>query len=164
MYGALIVDPAGKDPIAYDREHVLVLSDWSFAHAHVNFTKQKQKAGYFNKRKQTFAGLAQGEDQPLSERMMWGQMLMDPTDIADVTGAYYHYLINGHDSMGNWTGIFKPGERVRLRIINAAAMSNFNIRVSRSADDDCRVGWIAAHACRNRRVPDCRCRNVGRDH
>jgi CopA family copper-resistance protein len=129
MYGALIVDPAGKDPIAYDREHVLVLSDWSFAHAHVNFTKQKQKAGYFSKRKQTFAGLAKGEDQPLSERMMWGQMLMDPTDIADVTGAYYHYLINGHDSMGNWTGIFEPGERVRLRIINAAAMSNFNIRV-----------------------------------
>ena len=128
MYGALIVDPAGKDPIAYDREHVLVLSDWSFAHAHTNFTKQKQKAGYFNKRKQTMAGLLKGKDQPLSERVMWGQMLMDPTDIADVTGAYYHYLINGHDSMGNWTGIFKPGERVRLRIINAAAMSNFNIR------------------------------------
>jgi CopA family copper-resistance protein len=129
MYGALIVDPAGKDPIAYDREHVLILSDWSFEHAHVNFKKQKQKAGYFNKRKQTLAGLIKGEDQPVSERMMWGQMLMDPTDIADVTGAYYHYLINGHDSMGNWTGIFKPGERVRLRIINAAAMSNFNIRV-----------------------------------
>lgn len=129
MYGALIVDPAGKDPISYDREHVLVLSDWSFAHAHTNFKKQKQKAGYFNKRKQTFAGLAKGKDQPLSERVMWGQMLMDPTDIADVTGAYYHYLINGHDSIGNWTGIFKPGERVRLRIINAAAMSNFNIRV-----------------------------------
>ncbi len=129
MYGALIVDPAGKDPIAYDREHVLILSDWSFEHAHVNFKKQKQKAGYFNKRKQTLAGLIKGEDQPVSERMMWGQMLMDPTDIADVTGAYYHYLINGHDSVGNWTGIFKPGERVRLRIINAAAMSNFNIRV-----------------------------------
>ena len=127
MYGALIVDPAGKDPIQYDREHILVLSDWSFAHAHTNFTKQKQKAGYFNKRKQTMAGLLKGKDQPLSERVMWGQMLMDPTDIADVTGAYYHYLVNGHDSMGNWTGIFKPGERVRLRIINAAAMSNFNI-------------------------------------
>lgn len=129
MYGALIVDPAGADPIKYDREHVLVISDWSFAHAHVNFKKQKQKAGYFNKRKQTFGGLLKGKDQPLSERVMWGQMLMDPTDIADVTGAYYHYLINGHDSMGNWTGIFEPGERVRLRIINAAAMSNFNIRV-----------------------------------
>ena len=129
LYGALIVDPAGKDPIAYDREHILVLSDWSFTHAHTNFKKQKQKAGYFNKRKQTMAGLASGKDQPLSERAMWGQMLMDPTDIADVTGAYYHYLINGHDSLGNWTGIFKPGERVRLRIINAAAMSNFNIRI-----------------------------------
>jgi CopA family copper-resistance protein len=129
MYGALIVDPAGADPITYDREHVLVLSDWSFAHAHVNFKKQKQKAGYFNKRKQTFGELLKGKDQPLSERMMWGQMLMDPTDIADVTGAYYHYLINGHNSAGNWTGIFQPGERVRLRIINAAAMSNFNIRV-----------------------------------
>lgn len=129
MYGALIVDPAGADPIKYDREHVLVISDWSFQHAHTNFKKQKQKAGYFNKRKQTFGGLLKGKDQPLSERVMWGQMLMDPTDIADVTGAYYHYLINGHDSMGNWTGIFQPGERVRLRIINAAAMSNFNIRV-----------------------------------
>ena len=129
MYGALIVDPAGADPIKYDREHVLVLSDWSFAHAHTNFSKQKQKAGYFNKRKQTMAGLLKGKDQPMSERIMWGQMLMDPTDIADVTGAYYHYLINGHDSMGNWTGIFQPGERVRLRIVNAAAMSNFNIRI-----------------------------------
>jgi CopA family copper-resistance protein len=129
MYGALIVDPAGPDPITYDREHVLVISDWSFTHAHVNFKKQKQKAGYFNKRKQTFGGLLKGKDQPLSERVMWGQMLMDPSDIADVTGAYYHYLINGHDSIGNWTGLFTPGERVRLRIVNAAAMSNFNIRV-----------------------------------
>ena len=129
MYGALIVDPAGPDPIAYDREHVIVLSDWSFSHAHLNFKKQKQKAGYFNRRKQSFAGLVRGKDQPLAERLMWGQMLMDPTDIADVTGAYYHYLINGHDSIGNWTGLFAPGERVRLRIINGAAMSNFNIRV-----------------------------------
>jgi CopA family copper-resistance protein len=129
MYGALIVDPVGPDPIRYDREHVLVISDWSFTHAHVNFKKQKQKAGYFNRRKQDFAGLSRDRDQKLSERVMWGQMLMDPTDIADVTGAYYHYLINGHDSMGNWTGLFKAGERVRLRIINAAAMSNFNIRV-----------------------------------
>lgn len=129
MYGALIVDPAGKDPIAYDREHVLVLSDWSFGHAMTNFKKQKQKSGYFNRNKQSLSGLLKGKDQPLSERLMWGQMLMDPTDIADVTGAYYHYLINGHDNLGNWTGLIKKGERVRLRIINAAAMSSFNIRV-----------------------------------
>jgi FtsP/CotA-like multicopper oxidase with cupredoxin domain len=56
-------------------------------------------------------------------------MRMDPTDISDVTGSTYHYLVNGHDSAANWTGLFAPGERVRLRIINASAMTNFNVRI-----------------------------------
>jgi CopA family copper-resistance protein len=86
-------------------------------------------AGYFNMQKQTLAGQLAGKDQSAADRRMWGKMLMDPTDISDVTGSTYTYLINGHSSAENWTGLFKPGERVRLRIINASAMSNFNVRI-----------------------------------
>ncbi len=129
LYGAIVIDPAGIDPVAYDREHVIVLSDWSFMHAHKIFQKNKKMAGYFNMQKQTLAGQLAGKDQSAADRRMWGQMRMDPTDISDVTGSTYTYLVNGHGSLENWTGLFTPGERVRLRIINASAMSNFNVRI-----------------------------------
>ena len=79
--------------------------------------------------KQTLSGLLAGKDQSASERRIWAGMRMDPTDISDITGATYHFMVNGHDSTANWTGLFAPGERVRLRIINAAAMTNFNVRI-----------------------------------
>jgi CopA family copper-resistance protein len=129
LYGAIIIDPAAPDPVRYDREHVLILADWSFTHPHKIYQNNRKMAGYYNKQKQTLAGLLKGKDQSADERKMWAQMRMDPTDISDVTGSTYHYLINGQDSLGNWTGLFAPGERVRLRIINASAMSNFNIRI-----------------------------------
>ncbi len=129
LYGAIVIDPAGHDPVAYDREHVIVLSDWSFMHPHKIFQKNKKMAGYFNTQKQTLAGRLAGKDQSPADRRMWGKMRMDPTDISDVTGSTYTYLINGHSSLENWTGLFTPGERVRLRIINASAMSNFNVRI-----------------------------------
>ncbi|MDZ4369855.1 MAG: copper resistance system multicopper oxidase [Phenylobacterium sp.] len=128
-YGPLVIDPAGPEPAPYDREHILVLSDYSFLHPHRMMMKLKQKAGYFNQRKQTVAGLLAGKDQDLSERVEWAGMRMDPTDISDVTGATYSFLVNGHGPDENWTGLFNPGERVRLRIINAAAMTIFNIRI-----------------------------------
>ena len=133
-YGPIIIDPAGADPVAYDREHVIVLSDWTFLHPHTVMAKLKQQGGYFNRKQQTLAGLIGGEEElartmPLSERLMWGRMRMDPTDIADVTGSTYTYLINGHGPQENWTGLFRPGERVRLRFINASAMTIFNIRI-----------------------------------
>jgi len=128
-YGPIIIDPAGEDPIAYDREHVVVLSDWSFLHPHALFRKLKVNAGHFNMQKQTVAGLLKGQDQPLKDRLEWGKMRMDPTDIADVTGSVYTYLVNGHGPGDNWTGLFRPGERVRLRFINAAAMTIFNVRI-----------------------------------
>jgi len=128
-YGPIIIDPAGEDPIAYDREHVVVLSDWSFLHPHELFRKLKVNAGHFNMQKQTVAGLLKGQDQPLKDRLEWGKMRMDPTDIADVTGSVYTYLVNGHGPGDNWTGLFRPGERVRLRFINAAAMTIFNVRI-----------------------------------
>lgn len=128
-YGPLIFDPAEPDPVQYDREHVVVLSDFSFMHPHMIFNKLKQQAGYFNYQKQTLASLLAGKDQPLKERLEWGKMRMDPTDISDVTGSTYTFLINGHGPEDNWTALFNPGERVRLRFINSAAMTNFNVRI-----------------------------------
>ena len=129
MYGAIVIDPVGADPVSYDREHVLVLSDWSFLHPHTIMEKLKKQAGYFNMQRQTLAGKLADKDQSAADRRMWAKMRMDPTDLLDVTGSTYHYLVNAHDSKANWTGIFAPGERVRLRIINAAAMTNFNVRI-----------------------------------
>ena len=129
-YGPLVIDPAGADPVAYDREHVLVLSDWSFLHPHQILDKLKKSPGYFNRQRTTLAGLIDGSDRMgLEERRMWGAMRMDPRDILDVNGSTYTYLVNGHGPEENWTGLFRPGERVRLRIINASAMSIFNVRI-----------------------------------
>src|SRR3546814_1715950 len=108
------------------REHVIVLSDWTFLHPHQLVTKLKAEGGYFNRQKQTVFGMLRGgpeESMSASDRAMWGKMRMDPADIADVTAATYTYLVNGHGPQENWTGLFRPGERVRLRIINAATMS-----------------------------------------
>ncbi|MBY8821579.1 copper resistance system multicopper oxidase [Sphingomonas colocasiae] len=128
-YGPIVIDPAGPDPIRSDREHVIVLSDHSPLHPHLIFRKLKQQGGYFNYRKQTLAGLIRGQDQPASERTAWGRMRMDPTDISDVTGSTYTYLVNGHGPRDNWTALFSPGERVRLRFVNASAMTTFNVRI-----------------------------------
>ncbi len=130
-YGPIVIDPAGADPIAYDREHVIVLSDWSFLHPHTIFTRLKQEGGFFNRQKLTLADRLSGKADPLTpaEREMFARMRMDPTDIADVTEAAYTFLVNGHSPAENWTGLFRPGERVRLRIINAAAQTTFNLRI-----------------------------------
>ena len=128
-YGPLVIDPAGTDPVAAEREHVVVLSDWSPVHPHVLLRRLKQMGGYYNYQRQTLAGLLAGRDQPLRERIDWGRMRMDPTDLSDVTGSTYSFLVNGHGTAENWTGLFAPGERVRLRIINASAMANFNVRI-----------------------------------
>lgn len=128
-YGPLIIDPAEPDPIAYDREHVVMLSDFSPIHPHKLLQRMKQQSGLYNYQKQTVGGLLAGKDQPLAERREWAKMLMDPTDISDLTGVVFDFLINGHGPKDNWTGLFKPGERVRLRFINAAAQTIFNIRI-----------------------------------
>ncbi len=128
-YAPIIVDPASPDPVDFDLEHVVVLSDYTFIHPHRVFEKLKQQAGVFNYQKQTFAGLLAGKDQTLGERMAWAKELMDPTDISDITGAVYSYLVNGRGPDDNWTGLFTPGERVRLRFINAATQTIFNVRI-----------------------------------
>ncbi len=129
LYGPMVIDPADTDPVAYDREHVIVLSDWSFMHPHAIMNKLKQDAEYFKRDQQTLVGLLAGKGQSLADRLSWGKMRMDPTDISDIGSATYTYLVNGHGPQDNWTGLFTPGERVRLRIINASAMTVFNVRL-----------------------------------
>ena len=129
LYGPLVIDPAHHDPVAYDREHVIVLSDWSFMHPHTIMTKLKQQPDYFQNNQETLASLLAGKGPSAVERLRWGGMRMSPADISDVTGATYTYLVNGQGPDANWTGLFTPGERVRLRIINASAMTIFNVRI-----------------------------------
>ena len=128
-YGPIVIDPKDADPVGYDREHVIVLSDHSPLSPEAIFRKLKVDPGHFNRQRQTLSGLLAGKDQPLKERAEWGAMRMDPTDVADVNGSTYRFLVNGHGPRDNWTALFAPGERVRLRIINASAMSIFNVRI-----------------------------------
>ena len=133
-YGPLIIDPAAADPVGYDREYVVVLSDWTFMDPHRLAGQLKKHGDSLNFQKRTLGDLvsdirAQGFAATMQDRLMWGSMRMLPTDIADVTGATYAYLLNGHTAKDNWTALFVPGERVRLRIINASAMTLFNVRI-----------------------------------
>lgn len=133
-YGALVIDPAGADPVAYDRDYVLVLSDWTFENPHIIAARLKKMADSFNYGKRTAGDFLRdmerdGFSATLKDRFMWGNMRMMPTDIADLGGATYSYLVNGHGPADNFTALFQPGERVRLRIINAAAMTIFNLRI-----------------------------------
>lgn len=128
-YGPIVIDPAGVDPVAYDREHVMVLSDHSHLSPYEIFRKMKVSHGHWNMQRQTFMDLIKGKGMSLSERLAWGKMRMDPTDVADVNGSILEFLVNGHGPKDNWTGLFRPGERVRLRIINASSMSIFNVRI-----------------------------------
>ena len=125
-YGPLIIDPKNADPIAYDREHVIVLADWTFSDPHRIFSKLKKVSSNFNFQKRTVGDFFR---KPLKDRAMWGQMRMSPTDIADVTGAEYTYLINGHGPADNWTALFEPGQSIRLRVINASSMTTFDVRI-----------------------------------
>lgn len=133
-YGPIVIEPAGADPVGFDREYVIVLSDWTFMDPHRLFDKLMKNGESLNYQKRTFGDLvrdirADGLRATLRDRMMWGRMRMSPTDIADVTGATYSYLVNGHGPAENWTALFEPGERVRLRVINASAMTIFNLRI-----------------------------------
>ncbi len=125
-YGPIIIDPAGPDPVQYDREHVILLSEFSPMHPHQIMKKLKVGEGYFNWQKTTAT-----DDYEFSgeQRRMWGKMRMMPTDIADVSAPAYTYLINGHGPEDGLELPYSPGERVRLRIINGSAMTFFNIRL-----------------------------------
>ncbi len=134
LYGPLIIEPRGADPIGYDREYVVMLSDWTDRDPEVIFSNLKQDSGYYNYHQRTARTFIRdtrndGLDATVANRLAWGKMNMAPTDILDVSGAAYTYLLNGHPPGANWTGLFRPGERVRLRFINGSSMSIFDVRI-----------------------------------
>lgn len=134
MYGAIIIDPPGKDPIHADREYVVQLSDWTDENPMRVLAKLKTQGDYYNYIQPTVPEFfrdvsAMGVSAAMAKRRMWNQMRMNPTDLADVSAQTYTYLLNGVTPNGNWTGLFRPGEKVRLRLINSGAMSFFDVRI-----------------------------------
>ena len=134
LYGPLVIHPREPEPFGYDREHVVMLTDWTDESAERVFAKLKKRSDYYNFHQRTFGDFFRdvsedGLKSALADRQMWGEMRMNPTDLADVSGYTYTYLLNGVTPAGNWTGLFKPGERVRLRVINGSAMSYFDVRI-----------------------------------
>jgi CopA family copper-resistance protein len=134
VYGALVIEPREASPFKYDREHVILLSDWTDENPERVFGKLKKQSDYYNFHQRTFGDFLrdvreQGFGRTIDDRRMWGQIRMNPSDIADVSGYTYTYLMNGIAPDANWTGLFKSGERVRLRFINGSAMSHFDVRI-----------------------------------
>jgi FtsP/CotA-like multicopper oxidase with cupredoxin domain len=124
LYGAIVVEPRAGERHAADREYVLLLSDWTDHDPEHLYATLKKQSDYYNYHKRTL-----GDGLPRAERRMWNSMRMDPTDLADVGGTEYTYLLNGCTRRVPWSGTFTPGERVRLRIINGSSMSFFDLRI-----------------------------------
>jgi CopA family copper-resistance protein len=134
VYGPLVIEAMKPEPFKYDREHIVMLSDWTDESPEHVFANLKKRSDYYNFHQRTVGDFFravrnQGLKNALADRKMWGEMRMNPTDLADVSGATYTYLMNGIAPAGNWTALFKPGERVRLRFINGSAMSYFDVRI-----------------------------------
>lgn len=133
-YGPLIIDAVGPEPFQYDREHVVVLSDWTSENPMSVMAKLKRRQNYYNFQRRTvgtfFSDVAKnGFDATLTDRLEWARMRMDPSDISDVTGFTYTFLMNGFAPESNWTALFRPAERLRLRFINAGAATYFDLRI-----------------------------------
>ncbi|WP_407792278.1 copper resistance system multicopper oxidase [Pigmentiphaga litoralis] len=134
VYGPLVIDAKDPEPFTYDRDYVVMLSDWTDEDPVALIRKLKKQSDYYNFNKRTVGDFfsdvrSKGWAATFADRKMWAQMKMNPTDLADVSGYTYTYLLNGRAPDGGWTGIFRPGERVRLRFINGSAMSYFDIRI-----------------------------------
>ena len=134
VYGPLVIEPKAGYAHGFDRDYVVMLSDWSDERPHTIVSNLKFQSDYYNFHQRTigtFFADAQKEGlaKTISDRLMWGDMRMSPTDILDVSGAIYTYLLNGQPPAANWTALFRPGERVRLRFINGSSMSIFDVRI-----------------------------------
>ena len=134
LYGPLVVDPIEPEPFAFDRDYVVMLSDWTDLSGDALFARLKKMAGHDNYYKRTAGDFLRdatenGLQATLADRRMWGGMRMTPTDLSDVNANTYTYLMNGTTALGNWTGLFRSGEKVRLRFINGSAMTYFDVRI-----------------------------------
>ncbi|MCH6549697.1 MAG: copper resistance system multicopper oxidase [Proteobacteria bacterium] len=134
LYGAIVIEPSRPDPVAYDRDYVVLLSDWSDERPETIYAKLKKQSDYYNFRQRTAGDLwrdirQKGLAQTRNDRSMWNRMRMSDRDLSDVTGYTYTFLMNGVAPEDGWLGLFKRGEKVRLRFINGAAMTIFDVRI-----------------------------------
>ncbi|MGE0770025.1 MAG: copper resistance system multicopper oxidase [Hyphomicrobiaceae bacterium] len=134
VYGALVIEPKGGFAQRFDRDYAVVLSDWTDESPFKIISNLKFQSDYYNYNRRTLGTFIEdakrdGLGPTVSDRLMWGNMRMQPTDILDVSGATYTYLMNGQPPAANWTALFRPGERVRLRFIAAGTMSIFDVRI-----------------------------------
>jgi CopA family copper-resistance protein len=134
MIGAIVIEPAQHDPVRADREYVIQLSDWTDEDPMRVLAKLKMQGDYYNYNQPTAADFFQdvsrdGLKAAIDKRKMWNGMRMSPTDLADLSADVLTYLMNGTTPAGNWTGLFRPGERVRLRFINGAANTFYDVRI-----------------------------------
>ena len=134
VYGPIVIDSKEPEPFQYNRDYVVMLTDWTDEDPGRVMAKLKKQSDYYNHHKRTVGDFIddvskQGWSAAVADRKMWAEMKMNPTDLADVSEDTYTYLMNGQAPNGNWTGIFKPGEKLRLRFINGSAMSYFDVRI-----------------------------------
>ena len=134
MYGAIVVEPAGGETIRADRDHTVVLSDWTDEDPMRVFSKLKVQSDYYNYNQPTAMDFFRdasrdGLKSATDARRMWNEMRMSPTDLADLSANTLTFLMNGRTPAGNWTGVFRPGERVRLRFINGAGNTFYDVRI-----------------------------------
>jgi len=134
MYGAIVIDPAESEPYTVDRDYVIMLSDWSDENPAAIYATLKKMSHYYNFNERTLGDLMKeiqekGLSRTWADRKMWNVMRMSDRDLSDVTGYTYTYLMNGQTPARGWTGLFKRGEKVRLRIINGSAMTFFDVRI-----------------------------------
>jgi CopA family copper-resistance protein len=134
VYGPLVIDAKEPEPFQYDRDYVVMLTDWTDEDAVGLMKTLKKQSDYYNYNKLTVGDFIhdvseKGWGSTIADRKMWAEMKMNPTDLADVSGATYTYLMNGQSPDMNWTGVFRPGEKLRLRFINGSAMTYFDVRI-----------------------------------
>lgn len=134
VYGAIVIEPREPAPYRYDRDYVVLLSDWSDEKPERIFAKLRKNGHYYNTNPRTVGDLwadirTRGVADTWRDRGMWNRMRMNDRDISDVTGATYTFLMNGHTPHANWSGLFRRGEKVLLRFVNAGAMTIFDVRI-----------------------------------
>ncbi|MBA2079416.1 copper resistance system multicopper oxidase [Rhodanobacter sp. PCA2] len=134
LYGAIVVEPSGGERYRPDRDYVVMLNDWSDSSPEHIFATLKRQSDYYNFAEPTapefFSDVrSMGLQAALAKRKMWNTMRMSPSDLSDVSGYTYTYLMNGTTPNGNWSGLFRPGEKVRLRFINGSSMTYFDVRI-----------------------------------
>ncbi|HWU77946.1 MAG TPA: copper resistance system multicopper oxidase [Rhodanobacter sp.] len=134
LYGPIVIEPAGAERYPSDRDYVVMLNDWSDDDPEHIYATLKRQSDYYNFAEPTAPEFFRdvrtlGLQKALAKRRMWNRMRMSPSDLSDVSACTYTYLMNGHAPAGNWTGLFKPGEKIRLRFINGSAMTYFDVRI-----------------------------------